>query len=60
MKISELIQELSRIQAQEGDLDCFDVNMFEGPRLMIGKASSFEHTDLEDLPEKFLMIGEDE
>ena len=58
MKISQLIVRLQEIQKKEGDLDCFDVNLFEGPHLSVKEAVDYEHTDIEDLPGKFLMIGE--
>ncbi len=59
MKISALIKRLEEIKAKEGDLDCFDVNLFDGPVLRVDSSKSYEHTDVTDLPEKFLLIGED-
>ncbi len=59
MKISVLIKRLEEIKQKEGDLDCFDAELFEGPALSVDYAKNYDHTDIEDLPEKFLVIGED-
>ncbi len=56
MKISELIKALNDRLLAHGDLECFDSNYFEGPRLEvqtnIGDDPEF------NMPPLYLMIGD--
>lgn len=58
MKISQLIKRLEEIKEKEGDLECFDINLFEGPFLNVDYSEFYDESL--NLPKKFLTIGENE